>query len=150
MKKLMKLTAILIVSVMAFTLVACSSYGALEKAFTKNGYEVSGEVDELTEMIKEEAEKEELELTFHAFTKKDGVTSDLVFVLEFKNTDELSEFIDETDALDEFIEDLKDDEDASKIYNKLVEEGYAKGNCLIFNTNPLNRAEVVKIFKGEK
>lgn len=150
MKKLIKLTALLIVSVMAFTLVACSSYGALEKGFTKNGYEISDEVDELTETIKEEAEKEELELTLHAFTKKDGITSDLVIILEFKNTDELSEFVDETDVVDEFIEDLKDDEDAAKIYNKLVEEGYVKGNCLIFNTNPLNRAEVVKIVKGEK
>ena len=150
MKKFIKLTALLIVSVMAFTLVACSSYGALERAFTKNGYEVSSEVDELTEMIKEEAEKEELELTFHAFVKKDGFSSDMVFVLEFKNTDELSEFIDETDVLEQFIEDLKDDGETSKIYNKLVDAGYVKGNCLIVNTNPVNRAEVVKIVKGEK
>ena len=149
MKKLVKLTALLIVSVMAMTLIACSSYGSLEKAFKDAGYVVSEDVEATVEAFKQEAEKEEIVLTPHVLVKSDLISSDMVFILEFKTTDDLREFYDESDELKMFIKDVMEDEDSKAFYDKLVEKGYARGNCLIISTNPINRSEVVKIVKGE-
>ena len=70
MKKIVKITSLLlVVTTLCLFAMACSSYGKLEKAFLNEGYTVSETLQGLAEDMKNELEKEELEVTIHGFKK---------------------------------------------------------------------------------
>lgn len=148
MKKLIKLTSLILILSLCLTAVACSSYGKLEKAFTNEGYTVSQSLDDMADTIKGELEKEDLAITLHGLEKKDGLKSDFVLIIEFKSTDELVKAYKESDSLKGVISDIQDSEETKELYNSLVEAGFANGNCLVFSVNPLNRSSVCEIVKG--
>jgi hypothetical protein len=143
MKKLVQLTSLLLILLLTLTAMGCSSYGKLEKAFLDNGYEIITELEEEAEDIKAELEKEELEVTVHGLTKKDGFKSDIVLILEFKATDDLVQACKENNTLNGLVKDVQEDEDVQAFYDKLVEKGYAKGNCLVVSFNPLSDASTI-------
>ena len=149
MKKIVKITSLLlVVTTLCLFAMACSSYGKLEKAFLDNGYEIVEEIDNDSQALKAELEKDELAVTVHGFKKTGLLTGDLVLVIEFKATDDLVKACKENNTLKGAIQDIKEDEDVKAAYDKLVEEGYAKGNCLVFSFNPLNMSAVKTIVKN--
>lgn len=148
MKKIVKITSLLLVLTLCLFAMACSSYNKLEKAFLDNGYEIVSEIDQDSQALKNELEKEELEITIHGFKKSGFLSADLVLVFEFKNTDDLVKACKENHTLNGIMQDVKEDEDVKAIYDSLVEEGYAKGNCLVFSFNPLNMSAVKTIVKN--
>lgn len=151
MKRFSKLIAMLLVIVSALSLAACSSkYGALKKAFEKEGYTESEQVETWTKNIKDELKGEDGEMVtnIHVFTKKAGLSSDVVLILEFKATDDMLEFYKESNTFQGAVKDLKENEDAKAFYDTLVKAGYANGNCLVFSVNGINSNEVTTIVKG--
>lgn len=147
MKRFSKLIAMLLVIVSALSLAACSSkYGALKKAFEKEGYTESEKVETWSETIKGELKGEDGEMVtnIHVLTK--DLT--IVLVLEFKATDDMLEFYKESNTFQGVVKDLNKNEDAKAFYNSLVEAGYANGNCLVFTPNPSKINEVTNIVKG--
>lgn len=148
MKKIIKLLTVATLIVSCLLTMGCSSYGRLEKAFLDAGYTAVEQLDQVAETIKADLEKEDLVITAHGFTKKSGLTSDFVIIFEFKSTKDLAKACKESNTLAGFIDDLEQDEDLQDIYEELVEEGYAKGNCLVFSLNILNAKNVTNIVKG--
>ena len=45
---------------------------------------------------------------------------------------------------------VTEDEDVNKMYNALVEKGYAKGNCLVVPMSILYASEITDIVKSVK
>lgn len=150
MKKMTKLMAILLIVVSALSLVACSSkYGALKSAFEKAEYQENSSFTGVAETIKEELAKEEYAVELHLMTKKsNGLTSALI--IEFKSTKELVQAYNDNKAIRDLVSDVKNDEDVNKMYNTLVENGYAKGNCLVVPMSVLYYTEITGIVKGVK
>lgn len=147
MKRFSKLIAMLLVVVSALSLAACSSkYGALKKAFEKEGYTESEQVETWTETITKELKGEDGEMVTNVHVLTKDLT--IVLVLEFKATDDMLEFYKESNTFQGAVKDLKENEDAKAFYNSLVEAGYANGNCLVFTTNPMKINEVTNIVKG--
>ena len=144
MKKIVKITSLLLVLTLCLFAMACSSYGKLEKAFLNEGYTVSETLQGLAEDMKNELEKEELEVTIHGF-KKDLT---FVFVFEFKATEDLKEAFSDSETMQGVADDLKNNEDVNAAYDKLVEEGYVNGNCFVFTINPFAVEEVKTIVKN--
>ena len=142
MKKMTKLMAILLVVVSALSLVACSKYGALKSTFEKNGYTESQDVESWNKRITAEIkgdEDKDMVTTVHVFYKKtdkdttigDLLTRNVILVLEFKATDDMLEFYNESATAQGAVKDIQKSEDAKAFYNALVEAGYANGNCLV-------------------
>jgi hypothetical protein len=130
MKKIVKITSLLlVVTTLCLFAMACSSYGKLEKAFLNEGFTVSETMQGLAEDLKTELEKKELEITIHGFTKSS--TAALVFVFEFKATDDMLEFYKDSDTLQGLLKDIEEEGSAKEFYNELKDKGFAKGNCLI-------------------
>ncbi len=148
MKKLFKLTTLALVIVLSLFAVGCSSYGKLEKAFLDNGYEIVTELDESTNDIKAELEAEGLVVTIHGFKKTGILGGDFVTVIEFNATEDLVKAYTESDTVKGFVSDVQNDENVQTIYNTLVDLGFAKGNCLVLSTNPLNMLSVCQIVKN--
>lgn len=151
MKKLLKLTSLLLIVALILNVAACaSSYGKIQKALENAGYSVVEEMESLTDSTKEKLEKEadeKLALEIHVFKKIDGFSSALVLVLEFSATEDLVEYVKGSETAQGFIKDVASDEDVNAFYNTLVEEGYANGNCLVFAislTETDNVKELVK------
>ncbi len=155
MKKLVKILALSLVLVFSLSLVACgSSYGKLEEAFTKKGYEVSEQFETAMTTIKNQLEKEELVVEAHCLKGSHNPSGTIsyfyVLILEFKNTEDLAEACDESATLRGLMLDVKEDDDFKEFYNTLVEKGYANGNCLVVTTalQPDLIAEVKNIVKN--
>lgn len=147
MKRFSKLIAMLLVIISALSLAACSSkYGALKKAFEKEGYTESEKVETWSETIKSELKGEDGEMVTNVHVLTKDLT--VVLVLEFKATDDMLEFYKESNTFQGAVKDLKENEDAKAFYNSLVEAGYANGNCLVFTPNHLKINEVTNIVKG--
>ena len=146
MKKIVKITSLLLVLTLCLFAMACSSYGKLERAFEKEGYTVSetmkGIMEDYQNSLKEEGE--ETPITVHALSK--GIT--VVIIFEFKATDDLKEKYADSATMQGVVEDIKNSEDANAIYDKLVEEGYVNGNCFVFTTNPFAVDAVKNIVKN--
>lgn len=148
MKKLTKVLAlVLVLATLAFTLVSCSTYSNVKKAFEKEGYTESTTLEDAAKKYKEEAEKENLAVTIHAFTKKSGLSSDIVLVYEFNATDDLKKAFNESETIKGFVKDVTSNEDVNAVYDALVNAGYVNGNCFVFSLNPLNMNEVTNIVK---
>ena len=141
MKKMTKLMAILLVVVSALSLVACSSkYGALKSTFEKNGYMESQDVETWSKKIKDEIKGKDGEMVtnIHVFTidpdkatVTEALKSSVILVLEFKATEDMQKFYNESNTAQGVVKDIQKSEDAKAFYNALVEAGYANGNCLV-------------------
>lgn len=133
MKKLTKLMALLLVVVSLIGITACSSsYGKIKKAFENEGYTVVEEMESLTDAMKENLEKEasdDMAIEVHIMTK---ALSSAVFIIEFKATDELVEYVQGSETIQGIIKDIASNEDVQAFYDALVDAGYANGNCLVF------------------
>lgn len=148
MKKIfVKIIALALIAVCAMSFAACSSYGALEKAFTDAGYTRSEKIEGTAKDIEAFCEKDNIAVTAHAFAKTSSLTTDVVLILEFKSTDDMKKLYDDSETVKGFVKDVVSNEDAKEFYKTLEEAGYAKGNCLVLSVNPLNRANVIDIVK---
>ena len=153
MKKLTKVLAlVLVLATLALTLVSCSTYSNVKKAFEKEGYTESEDVEKLAKDYKEEAEKDNLAVQLHVFTKgaeklTDILNVDAVLVYEFNASDDLKKAMDEKESVKGLVNDILKDENVNDAYNTLVEMGYVNGNCLVISLNPLNVNKVRDIVK---
>lgn len=153
MKKLLRLTALLLVAVCALGFAACSKYNALKGAFEKQGYTESQDVEKWTDEINKEingGEKKDMVTNIHVLSKVSGLSSTIVLILEFKATDDMIDFYKESATAQGFVKDVSENQSAKDFYNALVEGGYACGNCLVISANPLAFNEVTGIVKSVK
>lgn len=152
MKKLTKIVSLALVLVMAVMMLAScggSKYPAIEKAFVDAGYENNTTFTGVMNTIKEELAKEEYAVELHMLTKKsNGLTS--AIVIEFKSTKELVEYYESSATVQELIKDVSENEDVNKMYNALVNAGYANGNCLVVPASILYINEITNIVKSVK
>lgn len=144
-KLLMTITSIALLLTLSLSLVACSSYGKIEKALQEIGYakiESSQEAEDLEE-------ESDVAVTMHVFSNKDSLSLtealkiNVVIVMEFKSTDEMKEYYEDSDTLQGLVKDVEEDGSAKEFYDSLVEKGYANKNCLVISVNPLS-ADAVK------
>lgn len=147
---LVRVFSLLLLLACGLFLTACSKYGALEKAFADKEYTVNTTLDEQTNKIKAELAENEKELVveIHLLTKKNGISS--VLIIEFKSTDDMVKAYEDSETIKGFVKDVKDNEDAQKVYEALQNSGYAKGNCLVLPLTVLYHNEVVEIVKSVK
>lgn len=151
MKKITKIVSLALVLVMALTMLAScgSKYSAIEKAFVDAGYENNTTFTGVMNTIKEELAKDEYAVELHMLTKKsNGLTS--AIVIEFKSTKELVEFYDSSATAQGLVKDVSENEDVKKMYNALVNAGYANGNCLVLSASILYINEITNIVKSVK
>lgn len=152
MKKLTKIVSLALVLVMAVMMLAScggSKYPAIEKAFVDAGYENNTTFTGVMNTIKEELAKEEYAVELHMLTKKsNGLTS--AIVIEFKSTKELVEYYESSATVQGLIKDVSENEDVNKMYNALVNAGYANGNCLVVPASILYINEITSIVKSVK
>ena len=152
MKKLTKIVSLALVLVMAVMMLAScggSKYPAIEKAFVDTGYENNTTFTGVMNTIKEEHAKEEYAVELHMLTKKsNGLTS--AIVIEFKSTKELVEYYESSATVQGLIKDVSENEDVNKMYNALVNAGYANGNCLVVPASILYINEITNIVKSVK
>ena len=152
MKKLTKIVSLALVLVMVVMMLAScggSKYPAIEKAFVDAGYENNTTFTGVMNTIKEELAKEEYAVELHMLTKKsNGLTS--AIVIEFKSTKELVEYYESSATVQGLIKDVSENEDVNKMYNALVNAGYANGNCLVVPASILYINEITNIVKSVK
>ena len=152
MKKLTKIVSLALVLVMAVMMLAScsgSKYPAIEKAFVDAGYENNTTFTGVMNTIKEELAKDEYAVEIHMLTKKsNGLTS--AIVIEFKSTKELVEYYESSATVQGLIKDVSENEDVNKMYNALVNAGYANGNCLVLPASILYINEITNIVKSVK
>ena len=133
MKKKLSLifSSLVLLLVMIVTLCACSTYGSVKSAYTKEGYEeieISAEYKEkVTEMFGEDAAQT---LTIHvlklkvadnaSILDKAAATTSTVVIAEFKSTKEMEEQMKEHVTA----------EDAKEISEKIQELPNVSGNCV--------------------
>ena len=148
MKKFAMIVSILLVAVLSVAMVGCSMYGSLKKAFEKEGYEEVTELEDVAKKEKEEAKKDNLEVNLHAMKKVDGLKSTLVLIVEFKATEDMKKFYEDSETVKGFVKDVSDNEDVKAWQEAMENAGYAKGNCLVFTVNPLSINDVTNIVKN--
>lgn len=136
MKKLLKLTSLLLLVTMLFNLVACSSFGKISKALEDVGYAQIQNEEESSD-VANDAKEDESVTKVYVFTNAEslslleGYKLTLVTVIEFNETKDLVEYFKENNTLQGIVEDIKEDGTAEEVYNELKEAGLACGNCLI-------------------
>ena len=154
MKKLVKILALSLVFVFCFAFVACggSSYSKIETALGKADFKVNQNAENVLSSIKTELNKSDLAVEFHVLTREEDSsgTTDFshVIVLEFNATDDLVEACKESSVLKAIVKDAVASEDLKEAYDKLVQEGWANGNCLVYGYTSSVRSEVKKIVKN--
>ena len=153
MKKSIRLLTFLLILTIAITLVGCSTFNKVDKALTEIGYEKIESNDDAKD-TKKDAEESEYSITVHVYSNKNNVSFaeilkvNTVMVFEFKATQDMKDYYEESDTLQGFIRDIEEDGSAEEFYNKLVEKGYANGNCLVISTNPISADAVKTAVKG--
>ena len=153
MKKSIRLLTFLLVLTIAITLVGCSSFNSVNKALEEVGY-AKIESDKSAEDAKKEAEDSEYAIKVHLYSNAGSISAlelvklNIVMVFEFKATQDMKDYYEQSDTLQGLIKDIQEDGSAEEFYNKLVEKGYANGNCLVISTNPLSADEVKTAIKG--
>jgi hypothetical protein len=150
MKSLRKIIVLALTLIVCMSAVACSSYGKVEKALFSVGFEKI-ETDDIVESIKSESE---IAVKTHVFSNEKNLSAleylkiTMVIVFEFKATEQMKEFYDDSATMQGLLEDIKEDGTAENFYNDLVEQGLANGNCLIICLNPLVFEEVTTAIKN--
>lgn len=147
MKKIIRVLALSLVLFLTFGLVACSSYGKLEKAFTKNGYEVVENTSAVLNQYFTGKDKEKA-TSVHVLKKTDGLASAVVIIFEFNANDELVDFYKNSSTAQGFVKDVSNLEDVKKSYDALVDAGFVKGNCLVVPITLIGTNEVTNIVKN--
>lgn len=148
MKKFATLVSLVLVAILALGMTGCSSYGSLKKAFEKEGYEESAELEGYNDKIEAEAGKDDLAVTLHGLKKIDGLKSTVVLIVEFKATEDMKKFYEDSETVKGFVKDVSSNEDVKEWHKAMEDAGYAKGNCLVFTINPLSLNEVTNIVKN--
>ena len=134
MKKLLKLSTLLLTLVLLFNFAACSSFGKVEKALKGAGY-AKIEIEEND--VYNEAKDDERVTNVHLFSNKDSLSGielaklTIVVVIEFRATDELVDYFKESDTLKGLVKDIKEDGTADEIYNALKTAGLVHENCIV-------------------
>lgn len=134
MKKLFKVTTIVLIFVLSLFAVGCSSIDRLEKAFIENGFAVVTDVDDQGNLLKDDLSQGGREITVYEYKKTAGfagLESVIAAVYEFKSVKELTEAVKQSEYLYIFIDELEQDEELDDIYEELIEDGYANGKCLV-------------------
>ena len=150
MKKLVKLSALLIAITMLFTLTACSYFNEVKTTLEEAGYQI---VQNEENNVTQEAEEDERVTNLHVFTNGNSLTAlesyklTTVVVIEFKATKELVEYYKESDTLQGAVTDIKEDGTAEEIYNQLKSAGFAHRNCIIVPIG-LDAVTVLNIIKA--
>ena len=128
MKKFSKILAFVLVVCMAVCMMACSTYGKVEKAFINEGYTVCGtENNSTAESMEKDCEDNDIAVKVHLLRKD----FHFVMIFEFNATDDMIEFYKESNTAQGIMKDIEEDVSAKEFYNMLVEKGYANGNCLV-------------------
>ena len=127
MKKFTKLLSLLLVFALAFSIVACSSYGKVEKALKDIGYTVVENSDKAKQY-----EDNENVTNIHVLEKASLLGKQYVIVLEFKSTEKLVEFFNSNEDIKDLVSDIASDEDVKAMHAKLEEFGLACDNCLVY------------------
>lgn len=143
MKKVSIFVSLCLAVVAAFSLVGCSKWGSLKKAFEKEGYSVVEDLEGYNDKLQKEADGDNLAITMHAM-KKD---LNLVIFVEFKSTDDMKKFYEDSDTVKGIIKDVSSNDDVKAWQKAMEDSGYAKGNCLVFAVNPLYVSSVKDIVK---
>ena len=132
MKKITKILIVTVIAIVMVTaLVACSSMPKVRKAFEKEGYTYSEEAADFLKSFEKEAEKADIEVTFHLFTK--GIV--MAGVIEFKSSSDMNKMLEENATLKGLIKDLQ----KSDIIN---------GNCLLVPMSLTQATKQIEIFKN--
>lgn len=131
MKKVSIVTTLLLVLAMAMGLAACSSYGAVKKAFEKEGYAESKTVEDLSKNFIDALGKEDFAVNTHAMSKVDGLVVKAALIIEFKATEDMKKFYDDNKIVRDAVENVTSDENAKNFQKNLENAGFAKGNCLV-------------------
>ena len=147
MKRLLKsISLLLVVALTLVFLAACSSYGEVKSALEEIGYT---EITEQNDEAKAMEEESDVAVETHLFTNANSLSAleayklNIVIVFEFDATDDMIEFYKDSETMQGFIKDVKEDGRAEAFYEELVSKGYANGNCLVLSTNPVS-ADAVK------
>ena len=134
MKKLLKLSTLLLTLVLLFNFAACSSFGKVEKALKDIGYKV---VDTEENALSKDAKNDERVANVHVLSNKDSLSLEniakltVVVVFEFKATDELVDYFKDNDTLKGLVKDIKEDGTVDEIYAALKEVGLVHKNCIV-------------------
>ncbi len=151
MKNAVRVLSLVLVLVMAATMfVSCSNkYSKLQKAFEDKGYEENTALEDTSNKIKAELEKDNLAVELHLLTKKsNGLSS--VLIVEFKSTDDMIKAYNDSETIKGLVKDISSNEDAQKVYDALKNAGYANGNCLCIPLSLLYVNEITNIVKSVK
>lgn len=127
MKKFAMIVSILLVAVLSVAMVGCSTYGSVKKAFEDAGYKQSETLEGFAKDLTSAAEKDDIAATVHGMVK--GVK--LVLIVEFKATDDMKTYYENSNTLQGIFKDLSESEDAKSFYESLEKTGCVKGNCLV-------------------
>ncbi len=131
MKTITKILSLMLIFTLSISMMACSSYGKVEKALTDLGYAVveGNEADSQSSKYEDVKSIQEI----HVFSKIVLFVPSIVVVMEFKSTEDLVNAYKDSNTLQGVIKDLSESEDVKEIYNKLAENGFVCGNCLIIS-----------------
>ena len=133
MKKTIKILSLILVFVLSFSMMACSSFGKVEKTLNELGY-IEMNASEEGEQIQKESE---IVVNAHFFSNAESISAlelyklTTVVVFEFNSTDDMLEFYNDSETLQGLMKDIEEEGSAKEFYNELKDEGFAKGNCLI-------------------
>ena len=142
MKKLLKLSTLLLTLVLLFNFAACSSFGKVKKALKDIGYEVVG--TEESDLAKD-AKNDERVANVHVLYNNKTLT--VVVVFEFRATDELVDYFKDNDTLKGLVKDIKEDGTVDEIYAALKETGLVYKNCIVAPIIGLDAGNVLKAIK---
>ena len=150
MKKILKLSALLLTIMMMLNLVACSSFSKVKSALEDAGYAI---VTNEENNVSKEAKNDERVTNLHVFTNAQSLTAlevlkvTIVVVIEFKATEELVEYFQESDTLQGLVTDIKEDGTADEIYAELKAAGLVHKNCIVAPIG-LDATNVLNIIKA--
>ncbi len=150
MKKQTKIFALLMAMVLCLgALTACSNkYGALKKAFEKEGFEENQAIEGKAEEIKKDLEKADLAVNIHVLTKNDSVLKPSVMIIEFKSTEDLAKAYKDSNTMQGLVADVKDNDDVQALVKSLEDAGFAKGNCLCIPLSVTYAVTITNIVKS--
>ena len=140
MKTFVRVIAMVILSIMVLSLVACSSFGGIKSSFEKNGYTYveNANSDSTAKKITAEMEQGEISCTPHLF-KGEGkglFGGDVyAFVLEFDSDADMNKAIEESGTISGLIKDVQ-------------KSDLVKRNCLLIPISLTQIDEMIEIFQG--
>ena len=139
MTKTTKLFFMFLLVGLLFTLTACSKFGAIQKAFEKDGWTYVEEENNTTKTIVAELEEGNLECTVHAFKKETSVGfNKYVYIIEFKSDKDLAKAFEENGSAT-----LKG------LFKDVQESDYVNGNCIFVpGLTEFIGGEALEVFKN--